>query len=285
MKLCRYDDDKLGLVDGDEIIDVTAALDAIPAQTWPLDRSDPLAANLSAVCKRVVAVKADGARVPISDVALLSPIATPPKIIGAPVNYHAHADEAKADQGVAHGQTILSIEEYGPFLKASTSLVGASEGVALRLTDRRNDHEVELAAIIGKTADRVPEEGALDHVCAYAIGLDMTVRGKEDRSVRKSIDSYSVLGPWLVTADEIDDPNNLDFSITVSGDVRQKSNTSQLIYNVQKLVSWCSSFYVLYPGDIIMTGTPEGVGPVTDGDIMVCEMEGIGRMDVAVRHA
>ena len=285
MRLCRFNDDRLGLVDGDQVFDVTDALDAIPAQTWPLPPGDPLAANLAAVCQRAAEVKSPASPIPLSDVKLLSPIATPSKIIGAPVNYSAHADEAKSDQGVAHGQTILSIEEYGPFLKASSSLVGASDGVALRLTDRRNDHEVELAAIIGKVTDRVPEEGALDYVAAYAIGLDMTVRGKEDRSMRKSIDSYSVLGPWLVTADEIDDPNNLDFSITIGDEVRQKSNTSYLIYNVQKLVSWCSSFYALYPGDIIMTGTPEGVGPVTDGDVMVCEMEGIGRMDVAVRHA
>ena len=285
MRLCRFDDNRLGLVEGDQVIDVTGALDAIPAQTWPLQPGDPLAANLSAVCARVTEVKSGATAHSLAGVKLLSPIATPSKIIGAPVNYSAHADEAKADQGVAHGQTILSIEEYGPFLKASSSLVGPSEGVGLRLTDRRNDHEVELAAIIGKVADRVPEENALDYVCAYSIGFDMTVRGKEDRSMRKSIDSYSVMGPWLVTADEIDDPNNLDFSITVGDEVRQKSNTSYLIYNVQKLVSWCSSFYALYPGDIIMTGTPEGVGPVTDGDIMVCEMEGIGRMDVAVRHA
>ena len=285
MRLCRFNENRLGRVDGDTVIDVTDALDAIPAQTWPLSPGDPLAANLPAVCARVAEVGDGGEKHALADVKLLSPIATPSKVIGAPVNYSAHADEAKADQGVAHGQTILSIEEYGPFLKASSSLVGPSEGVALRFTDRRNDHEVELAAIIGKVADRVPEDGALDYVCAYAIGLDMTVRGKEDRSVRKSIDSYSVLGPWLVTADEIADPNSLDFSITVGDEVRQKSNTSYLIYNVQKLVSWCSSFYALYPGDVIMTGTPEGVGPVVDGDVMICEMEGIGRMDVVVRHA
>lgn len=285
MRLCRFNDNRLGLVEGDTVTDVTPALDAIPAQTWPLAPGDPLAANLPAVCDRAAAVKGDGETHAVGDVTLLSPIATPAKIIGAPVNYKAHAAEAKADDGVAHGRQILSIEEYGPFLKASSSLVGPSEGVALRFTDRRNDHELELAAIIGKVADRVPEDGALDYVCAYAIGLDMTVRGKEDRSARKSIDSYSVLGPWLVTPDEIGDPNNLDFKLTIGDDVRQNSNTNMLIYNVQKLVSWCSSFYALYPGDIIMTGTPEGVGPVQDGDVMVCEFEKIGRMEVPVRNA
>ncbi len=157
--------------------------------------------------------------------------------------------------------------------------------MALRFTDRRNDHEAELAAIIGKTAANVPQERALDYVAGYAIGLDMTVRGTEVPSFRKSIDTYGVLGPYLVTADEIADPNNLDFQLTVNGEIRQKSNTKFLDYNVHKLIAWASTFYTLHPGDIIMTGTPEGVGPVKAGDVMVCDMAGIGRMTVNVRAA
>jgi 2-keto-4-pentenoate hydratase/2-oxohepta-3-ene-1,7-dioic acid hydratase in catechol pathway len=113
----------------------------------------------------------------------------------------------------------------------------------------------------------------------------MTVRGNEDRSMRKSLDSYAVLGPWLVTKDEIDDPNALDLKLWVGDELRQDSNTSFLIYNVEKLIAWCSSFYTLHPGDIIMTGTPEGVGPVTAGDVMTVEIEKVGRMEVPVRNA
>ena len=113
----------------------------------------------------------------------------------------------------------------------------------------------------------------------------MTVRGSEDRSFRKSIDSYAVLGPWLVTADEIDEPGNLDFELSVNGETRQKSNTSQLIYDIPRLIEYAASFYTLHPGDIIMTGTPAGVGPVADGDVMVVEFERIGRMEVGVRAA
>lgn len=285
MRLCRYNDNRLGLVDGDQIADVTAALDVIPRYSWPLPAGDLLIQNLDAVCSKAKDLAAGAARIALADAKMLSPVANPTKIIGAPVNYQAHIDEAVDDEEISYGNKILKIEAAGPFLKACSSLVGPSEGVALRFTDRRNDHEIELAAIIGKTANNVPKEGALDYIAGYAIGLDMTVRGTEDRSVRKSIDSYAVLGPWLVTADEIADPNNLDFEITVNGETKQKSNTKYLIYNVERLIEFCSSFYTLHPGDIIMTGTPEGVAPVDAGDVMHCFIDQVGEMDVTVRNA
>ena len=261
MRLCRYNDNRLGLVEGDRIADVTAALDAIPATSWPLPPGDLLIRHLNAVRARVGEIASGAARIAVADARFLSPVANPTKVIGIPVNYQLHIDEAMEDTGLSAGNRILKIEQAGPFLKACSALVGPSEGVALRFADRRNDHEVELAAIVGKTADRVPLAGALDHIAAYAIGLDMTVRGSEDRSVRKSIDSYAVLGPWLVTADEIADPDNLDLEIRVNGEVRQTSNTRNMIFSVARLIEFCSAFYTLHPGDVIMTGTPEGVGP------------------------
>ena len=285
MRLCRYNDNRLGLVDGDQIADVTAGLNVLPAQTWPLSQGDPLILHLDAVKARVADLAGGAERIAVADARFLSPVANPTKIIGAPVNYQLHIDEALEDETISYGNKILKIEEAGPFLKACSALVGPSEGVALRFPDRRNDHEVELGVVIGKTADRVPKEGALQYIAGYAVALDMTVRGTEDRSVRKSIDSYAVLGPWLVTADEIDDPNNLDLEITVNGETKQKSNTKYLIYNVERLIEFCSSFYTLHPGDIIMTGTPEGVAPVDDGDTMVCTVEKVGTMEVPVRHA
>ena len=125
---------------------------------------------------------------------------------------------------------------------------------------------------------------ALDYVAAYSIGLDMTVRGTEERSLRKAIDSYSVLGPWVVTADEIVNPDNLNFSIRVGSEERQNSNTDKLIFDCKKLIEYGSSFYTLYPGDVIMTGTPEGVGPVEPGDDVLL-LRGIGDMAVSVRSA
>ena len=284
MRLCRCDGDRLGLVEGEEVADVTAALEAIPATRWPAPHGDALVANLDAVRAAVNGIAGNAARRPLAEVGLLSPVANPTKVIGAPVNYKAHLEEAQADQGVSFGQAIKSIDEYGLFLK-SPVLVGPAEGVALHFTERRNDHEMEIAAIIGREGKNIAYDDALDYVAGYAIGLDMTVRGTEERSLRKAIDSYSVLGPWLVTADEIADPDNLDFWIKVGDEERQKSNTNMLIYDNRKLIEYASSFYTLYPGDVIMTGTPEGVGPVAPGDVMHCWCEIIGAMDVPVRAA
>lgn len=285
MKICRFDDNRLGLVDGERVLDVTAALDILPAVRWPAPFGDALIANLDKVRSEIDRLAPEAQARDVANVRLLSPVANPTKVIGAPVNYSTHAAEAKADTGIHHGQKIKTIDEYGLFLKASSALVGPGEGVALRFTDRRNDHEAELAVIIGRTVDKITRDQAMSAVAGYAIGLDMTVRGSEDRSFRKSIDSYAVLGPWLVTADEIDEPGNLDFELSVNGETRQKSNTSQLIYDIPRLIEYAASFYTLHPGDIIMTGTPAGVGPVADGDVMVVEFERIGRMEVGVRAA
>jgi 2-keto-4-pentenoate hydratase/2-oxohepta-3-ene-1,7-dioic acid hydratase in catechol pathway len=287
MKICRFDDNRLGVVEGDRVLDVTGALDALPKVSWPLPQGDLLIANLDKVMARIGQIKHAATPKPLAGVKLRSPVANPSKIIGAPVNYQLHIDEAaKNPSAFANpSSNMLNIRTAGPFLKANSSLVGPSEGVALRFTDRRNDHEVELAVIIGKAGSAIPAAKALDHVAGYAIGLDMTVRGTEDRSVRKSVDSYSVLGPWLVTADEIADPNNLDLWITVNNEPRQKSNTRMLILNVQQCIEFFSSYYTLLPGDIIMSGTPEGVGPVKSGDLMIAEVEKVGRMEVHVRNA
>ena len=282
MKLCRFNDNRLGMVDGDEIADVTGALAILPRSGWPAPHGDALVANLDAVRTEIDKLAATAPRLKIPDVKLLSPVANPTKVIGAPVNYKAHLEEAQADEGVNFGQDIKTIDQYGLFLK-SPVLVGPSEGVALHFTDRRNDHEMEISAIIGREGKNISYGDALDYVAGYAIGLDMTVRGAEERSLRKAIDSYSVLGPWLVTADEIPDPDNLEFSIHVGDVERQKSNTNMLVYDMAKLIEYASSYYTLYPGDVIMTGTPEGVGPVEPGDVMHCYAEKIGRMDVVVR--
>ena len=284
VKLCRFNDDRLGLVEGDQVADVSGAIEVIPPARWPVPHGDLLIANLAAVREEVERLAPAAPRQPVDGVRLLSPVANPTKVIGAPVNYRAHLDEAAADQGISFGREIKTIEEYGLFLK-SPVLVGPSEGVALHFTDRRNDHEVEVAAIIGRQCKNVTSADALGCIAGYAIGLDMTVRGTEERSLRKAIDSYSVLGPWLVTADEIADPDALSLRIRVGDEERQNSNTNMLIFNIAKLIEYATSFYTLYPGDVIMTGTPEGVGPVQPGDVMHCWVSSIGAMDVAVRAA
>jgi 2-keto-4-pentenoate hydratase/2-oxohepta-3-ene-1,7-dioic acid hydratase in catechol pathway len=155
--------------------------------------------------------------------------------------------------------------------------------VKLVHTDRRNDHEVELAVVIGKTAKNVQAAQASDFIAGFCIGLDMTIRGPEERSLRKSPDSYCVLGPWLVTRDEVPEPGNLAVSIRVNGEVKQDAHTSDLILSVAQLIEWGSAFYTLHPGDVLLTGTPQGVGPVRPGDVMLASIERIGSMQVKVQ--
>ena len=292
MKLCRYvedrparagGDDRLGLVEGDEVLDVSEALDAIPTQRWPLAPGDPLILNLASVAERAKALSARAPRRKLSAVKLKSPVANPGKIINAPINYQAHIDEAKKDQGIAHGRDMSkAIWHWGLFLKATSALIGSGEEIRLRFPERRNDHEVELAVIIGKQCNHVPKEDALRYVAGYAIGLDMTIRGPELQCFRKSPDTYAVCGPWLVTKDEIPDPNNLDLSLRVNGELRQSSNTRRLVYNIERLIEYATSFYTLHPGDLIFSGTPEGVGPVRPGDLITAEIERVGRFDIRV---
>lgn len=285
MKICRFNQNRLGVAHGDTIRDVTAALDVLPTYTYPLPAVDPLIEHLPAVRQRIEQLLPSAPQLPLSQVTLLSPVANPGKIVAAPVNYLKHLDEARTDSEIHHQNAILEIQKIGVFLKATSSLCGVSAGVEIQHPHRRNDHEAELVAVIGKAGRNIRREDALTHVAGYCIGLDMTTRGPEERSLRKSIDSYSVVGPWMVTSDELSDPTALDFSLWVNDELRQKANTRDLIIDVASLIEYASSFYTLMPGDILFTGTPEGVGPVQPGDTIVVEMQGIGRTEVSVRLA
>ena len=277
MRIARFDNNRIGIVQKDGIQDMTGAVEQLPAHKYPLPRHDPLIANLE-IFENATTIRI----VPLDRAELLSPVANPGKIMAAPVNYKKHLEEALADKGIHHGNLVSEIHKAGIFLKATSSLVGPGEGVTLVHTDRRNDHEVELAVVIGKEGRDIPKTYALDHVAGYCIGLDMTIRGPEDRSFRKSPDSYTVLGPWLVTADEIPDPGALDVKIEVNGELKQSANTRELILSVPELIAWASSFYTLYPGDVLLTGTPQGVGPVKPGDVMLASISRIGEMRVRV---
>ena len=145
------------------------------------------------------------------------------------------------------------------------------------------DFECELCAVIGKRGTRIGRHEALSYVAGYCIGLDMTLRGPQFPDFRKSIDTYAVLGPWIVTRDELRDPDNVATLFELNGRVIQKSNTKDLAFNVRQIVAHASRFYTLHPGDVIMAGTPVGFEPVKPGDVMVAIFEGIGRMEVAVR--
>jgi 2-keto-4-pentenoate hydratase/2-oxohepta-3-ene-1,7-dioic acid hydratase in catechol pathway len=272
MRLCRFGENRLGVVERDQVRDVTAALDVLPAYRYPFPPGDMLIANLETVSSRAREVANSATPLAIDSLQLLSPVANPSKIIGAPMNYRTGQDEAAI-------ATALAI---GLFLKANGSLSGPSEGIVLRMMERQIDHEVELGVVIGKQAAHVRREDALNYVAGYAVALDITPHGKEERSLRKSCETYTVLGPWLVTADDIPEPGNLDLQLDVNGERRQQGNTRQMIRDVAALIEYASSFYTLYPGDIFLSGTPAGVAAMKPGDELVASIEKVGTMRVSV---
>jgi 2-keto-4-pentenoate hydratase/2-oxohepta-3-ene-1,7-dioic acid hydratase in catechol pathway len=286
MRICWYNDNRLGLVKGDRVYDASKALEKLPKPSYPAARNgDPLLVHLAKMRPEIEAA-ATGNGTPISEVKFLSPVASPSKVIGTPTNYADHIAEADKQRDVfTMKRPSTNIDDQGLFLKANSCLIGAGEVVKLRFPQRRTDHEMELGVIIGKPASNIKLEDALNYVAGYCIALDMVVRGSQDRSMRKSVDTYGVAGPWMVTADEIADPQNLEFSLAVNGEIKQKSNTKNMIMDLKRQIQFGSEYYTLLPGDIIMTGTCSGVSQVKPGDVMHCEIEKIGAMDVRIGAA
>ncbi len=289
MKICRFDHNRIGIVRDDGVHDVSIILEKLPLLRYSFPVGDPVIAHLTNWRAELERLADAAPAIDPLQVRFRSPVAHPSKIIGVPTNYMAHRAEMRADTSipsVSRSSEAAGVElvlQQGFFLKSNSSLVGPSEGVAVRFPDRRNDHEAELGVVIGRTGSDIPESEAYDYIAGYAMALDMVVRGREDRSFRKSIDTYSVLGPWLVTADEVPDPQNLNFTLRVNGEVRQQSNTSDMVMYIRQQIAFASKFYTLHPGDIIMTGTCQGVGRVAPGDVMDFEMDRIGKMQIPVR--
>ncbi len=283
LKICRYGAGRIGEIVDDRVIDIT---DVVEHFAGPIPQGfDPLLNALPALIRIDPLERRAGRQHPREEVVLRAPVLRPGKIIAAPVNYRNHIAEAEADPGVRYGHTITDIEKAGLFLKASSALAGPSETLGIRFPDRRTDYEIELVAVIGTGGTNIPEDTALSHVAGYTVGLDITLRGPEDRSFRKSIDGYAIVGPWLTTSDEVSDPDQLDLTLEHNGLVKQQANTAQMVFSVARLISFASTFYSLEPGDILFTGTPEGVGPIAAGDTLRAAIDGLGEMTVEVVNA
>lgn len=273
MKLAVFDGDRLGLVQDEEVVDLTDRLELRPG------RGGPLLAFLEAggtVADLADLDTADLPRRALTEVRLEAPLRRPGKVIGAPVNYLDHKLEMHEQKTIA---------EYGVFLKASSSVSGPGEAIRLPYSDKRTDQEGELGIVIGTFAANVSVADALDHVLGYVPVLDITVRSTEDRSTRKSFRTFTPLGPWVTTADEVGDPGALELSCSVNGELRQHTSTADLIYSVAELVAYASHVMDLEPGDVIASGTPAGVGPLADGDELTLEIERLGRLTVPVTSA
>jgi 2-keto-4-pentenoate hydratase/2-oxohepta-3-ene-1,7-dioic acid hydratase in catechol pathway len=285
MKLCRYGEDRLGVVIGNMVHDVTPAQDEIRKAARYDMKGDAVIAALPEWRDRIEAMAAKAPGIPLSQVKLLSPIARPSKTMAAPTNYKKHIEEMRARTDIPKEalRTPPNIEKAGIFLKSNSSIVGPSEGIPMRFPDRINEHEIELVVVIGKQGSDIAKADAKNYIAGYTLGLDMTTRGGEDRSFRKSIDGYSVLGPWFVTADEIADPDDLKITLTCNGELRQTAETKDLIFDIGRLIEFASSFYTLYPGDVYYTGTPQGVGPVKPGDTLRGSCPEVGDFEIKVR--
>jgi 2-keto-4-pentenoate hydratase/2-oxohepta-3-ene-1,7-dioic acid hydratase in catechol pathway len=197
----------------------------------------------------------------------------PTKVIAAPVNYRDHQAEMMED---------YHIDSLGIFLKAPSSVIGHGGTITLPYTDRRFDQEGELALVIGRTTRNVSVADALNAVAGYTCLLDITMRGGEDRSTRKSFDTFTPVGPYLVTPDEVGELGALQLRTTVHGNLRQDADISDLIWGVPELIAYASSVMTLHPGDIITTGTPAGIGQIIDGDTVSVDIDRIGALTVNV---
>jgi 2-keto-4-pentenoate hydratase/2-oxohepta-3-ene-1,7-dioic acid hydratase in catechol pathway len=284
MRLSVFDDHRLAAWAGDdELVELT---ELIEPTVDPPRRMTALIAGWERLAGRAAELAASGPRIDRADVTLRAPQPAPSKIVAAPVNYHAHQREMGGDHGFYRGDRIQTIETYVGFVKAPSSIVGPEQPIELPYADRRTDYEGELGVVIGSTASRVRRDDALAHVFGYVPLLDITLRGAEDRSFRKSFDTFTPVGPWIVTADEVGDPGNLVLELRLNGERRQHGTTRDLIYGVPRLIEVYSQAMTLWPGDVIATGTPEGVGAIGPEDEIELTIERVGtlRMHVTARY-
>ncbi|WP_416979679.1 fumarylacetoacetate hydrolase family protein [Streptomyces sp. T028] len=280
MRLYTFDDYRLGAqADDGRLADIT---DLVSADIAPRDRMTALITHWDRLASQVRGAVRSPSGPALFDVTVRAPQPRPRTLLAAPVNYLRHQAEMGGDGGVYADADIKTIASYAGFVKASSSITGPDGAIEIPFPDRRVDHEAEVGVVIGRRASRVPRERALDHVFGYVPLLDITIRGEEDRSYRKSFDTFTPIGPAIVTADEIPDPADIAFRLSVNGQERQKSTTRHLIYDIPRLIELYSEAMTLEPGDIIATGTPEGVGPISPGDQVVLTVEGVGELTMPV---
>ena len=206
----------------------------------------------------------------------------PGKLLCIGKNYARHAAEMKS----------AVPEEPVVFLKPATALIGHGGAVVLPAMSREVHHEVELVVVVGRGGSNISEKDALGHVAAYAVGLDMTARDLQLKakqkghpwSVAKGFDTFAPLGD-LAPAEAVPDPQALDLRLTINGEVRQAASTSDMVFPVATLIAYCSRIFTLEPGDLLYTGTPEGVGPVEEGDVLEATATGLPLLRVEVQRA
>ncbi|MBC7262037.1 MAG: fumarylacetoacetate hydrolase family protein [Chloroflexi bacterium] len=209
-------------------------------------------------------------------VQFLAPVTRASKILALGRNYRAHAEEG--------GYAVPDEPIF--FAKASSSIIGTGADIVYPDGVQRLDPEVELAVVIGRKAKAIPEEHAMEYVAGYTILNDVTARDMQRNDIQKgkpwlrskSFDTFCPIGPYIVLTDEITDPHNLELTLRVNGETRQRSNTAMCLFKIPQLIAYISKHMTLEPGDVIATGTPEGIAPIYRGDLVECTIAGIGSL-------
>ena len=265
---------RLEIVNGDAIIDVAEHLPDLTSMEALIEGGPASLDRVRKIAER------DSPTIELSTVRLAAPLSRPQKFLAIGMNYRKHAEEAKR-------LGIETTKHQFWFNKQTSCLNGPYDPIVKPTVSDKLDYEAELAMVIGKQAKHVGRSRASEHIFGYTVCNDVSVRDWQMHSptmtVGKSFDTHGPIGPWIVTADEIPDPHKLSLRCEVNGAVRQQSNTSELVFNCYEMIEYLSKAFTLMPGDLIATGTPEGVGIAMTppsflqvGDIVRCEVERIG---------
>src|SRR5262245_31717691 len=292
MKICHYNGRQVGAVVGDRVHPLGDTLIKAghlkPGYTM-LDVVERLANDVTAMkCARFALQSVSS--LPLASVRLLAPLANPPAIWAAAANYKAHQAEMRGKMD-SYDRASFSKDELMAefFLRPVASIVGPGGPVILPSVSRDVDFECELCAVIGKTARRVSEDAALDHVFGYTILWDFSQRdpwgrGRQNtRNIRKGFDTFTGLGPWIVTRDEIEDPQDLKIRVEQNGKLVMNAHTGDMICGLRDHIRFLSTVLTLRPGDLITTGTPAGVRKLVDGDRLKGSIEKIGEIEFGVK--
>ena len=290
MKICCYDNGQPGLIEGGSIFplrDALASSGATRAGATMAEVVDALANHPSAAAALATARK--GKAVALASARLLAPVDNPPAIWAAAANYGAHQAEMKERVG-SYDRTQLAPDDLMAevFLKPVSSIIGPGGTVILPKISRHVDFECELCAVIGRTARNVSAENALDYVYGYTMCWDISIRdpwGKgrhNTRNIRKGFDTFCGLGPWIVTRDEIREPQDVHISVEQNGKNVMQAHTADMINGLRDLIRFLSSVTTLKPGTLLTTGTPAGVSQLADGDHLKGTLTGIGTMELKV---
>ncbi len=292
MKLCHYNSNQAGAVVDDQVYPIGDALvkaGHVRSGYTMLEVIDALANNAAAMQCARDAAKGSGA-VALSAVKLLAPITNPGSLWAAAANYYAHRAEMVERMGNAAREVKNKDDLMAEFfLKPTSSIIGPGGTIILPKISKLVDFECELCAVIGTRARNISEDQALNYVFGYTICWDISQRdpwGKgmhNTRNIRKGFDTFSGLGPWIVTRDEIDEPQNLSIHVLQNGKQAMTAHTSDMICGLREHIRFLTSCLTLRPGDLITTGTPAGVSKLNDGDHLKGTIDKIGSMELHVK--